>query len=99
MAATKKTITKPARGDPSPLVKGIAKRLIAMREARGFSRQYLEEQADISSGAISRIEQAKKPELSVAVLLSACRVLECDVGWMITGIVPDGKWKPPPGVR
>lgn len=80
----------------SPIGRGFAKRLMQVRQARGVSQEGLADQVGTNQGVVSRIESGKRAmHTSIELAVRFARVLHVDTGWLLTGIVPDGKWKPP----
>ncbi len=81
------------------LSRQIASRIQFTRQSRGLAQYHLENLAGIASGQVCRIEAGVRGNaLSVEVLLKIANALQVDVGWLITGIVPTGTWKPPEDV-
>lgn len=95
----KRNMHRPKSQRTTPLGRAIAKRVRETRLARGFTQQYVEQQGGLATGAMSRIEGGERAMLiSVHTIVIVARILNADVGWLITGIVPDGNWRPPMGV-
>lgn len=91
--------SKPKSERTTPLAVDIAKRLRDTRRARNLKKYQLERLANVSKGTVTRMENFERCMLpSVNVLFQLAQALQVDVGWLITGIVPDGKWRPPLGI-
>ena len=77
----------------------IAKRVRLVRKARGLKKSELDHMAGLSNGVVSSLEGGRRASApSAQLVLQLARALDVDVGWLITGIVPDGRWRPPMGV-
>lgn len=86
------------RESETELSREIAQRIELVRRIRELPQHVLEDLAGQSRGQISRIESGKRGRwLSVDTVVAIAVALEVDVGWLITGVVPDGKWRPPLG--
>ena len=63
----------------------IGERIKARRKELGLSQTEIYERCDITSGALSKIENGKtKP--SIVAFYKLSQVLECDMNWLATGI-------------
>jgi transcriptional regulator with XRE-family HTH domain len=67
----------------------LASRLIATRQARGFSLAELGRRAGVQASTVQRIE-LEQHEPSLKVLRNLARALEVDVAWLTFGDRPDG---------
>ena len=63
---------------------GIGKRIQTRRKELGLSQINIYEQCDITSGALSKIENGKTTP-SIVVFYKLSQVLECDMNWLATG--------------
>jgi transcriptional regulator with XRE-family HTH domain len=67
----------------------LAGRLIATRQARGFSLAELGRRAGVQASTVQRIE-LEQHEPSLKVLRSLAQALEVDVAWLTFGTKTDG---------
>lgn len=82
----------------SALGNAIGRRIRNTRLSRRMSQPQVETLSGIGKGALSRIESGERTEfLTVVILYSIAKTIEADIGWLVTGIVPDGRWRPPLG--
>lgn len=90
----------PTKESSTRLSRAIARRVCAVRQLREMTAEQLDEVAGLGRGLTCRIESGKRGRwLSVDVAVRYARALDVDVGWLITGVVPDGKWVPPLGAK
>lgn len=64
---------------------GIGERIKTRRKELGFSQTDIYERCDITSGALSKIENGKTTP-SIIAFYKLSQVLECDMNWLATGI-------------
>jgi transcriptional regulator with XRE-family HTH domain len=60
------------------LVKVVGTRIKLARQEREWSLEELAERAKTDKGAISRIENGEKPEVSAGLIFDVCRALNAD---------------------
>lgn len=84
--------------DAKRLRREIGRRIFLARVARELTRMELEHRADQAAGTVSRFEAGERAPNSLGAVLIAT-ALDVDVGWLLTGKVPDGKWRPPLGTE
>lgn len=66
---------------------GIGERIKTRRKELKLSQTDIYERCDITSGALSKIENGKTTP-SVIAFYKLSQVLECDMNWLATGISP-----------
>ncbi len=64
---------------------GIGERIKTRRKQLGLSQTDIYERCDITSGALSKIENGKTTP-SIIAFYKLSQVLECDMNWLATGI-------------
>ena len=64
---------------------GIGERIKNRRKELGLSQTDIYERCDITSGALSKIENGKTTP-SIVAFYKLSQVLECDMNWLATGI-------------
>lgn len=64
---------------------GIGERIKTRRKELKLSQTDIYERCDITSGALSKIENGKTTP-SVIAFYKLSQVLECDMNWLVTGI-------------
>lgn len=64
---------------------GIGERIKTRRKELGLSQTDIYERCDITSGALSKIENGKTTP-SVIAFYKLSQVLECDMNWLATGL-------------
>jgi transcriptional regulator with XRE-family HTH domain len=75
----------PVRIGNSLDLEGIARRLATVRMERGIAQTRLDSLAGVGRGAVQRIEEGSRPELSVSVLARIADCLQMDLNWLIRG--------------
>lgn len=63
---------------------GIGERIKGRRKELGLSQTDIYERCDITSGALSKIENGKTTP-SIVAFYKLSQVLECDMNWLATG--------------
>lgn len=84
------------RSPNSPIGLAFSKRILKLRRTLGLTQAQVEDLAPLARGSLCKLEKGERavdPSIVTAVRLA--QVYRVDVGWLITGVVPDGKWKPP----
>lgn len=91
----------PLRPEFGEISREVAWRMRVIRVARGLTREEVEARCpELSKGHLSKIESGKRGRwLSVDIVARVARVLNVDVGYLITGEQPKRGWRPPPGLQ